>query len=265
MNCSVRFGGLLAHVMKRPLTVIGVVVGVSAGYYLGCLLGLMLRLPPATPSVLWPPNAFLTAILLLVPPRRWPLVLLAALPAHLAVELSEWPTALVFALFLTNCSEAVLTAGPIWAFSDAPRRFDTPRRLAIFFLAVLGATALSSFADAAAVRWFVGEPYWVVWRNRFLSNVLAELTIVPAIVGVATVLTSQGIRTFSAARLAEAALVGAGLLATGVADFRAEMSPFRPLTDVLSQTPLALQLPFLLWAAVRFGTAGAGVTLFATA
>jgi C4-dicarboxylate-specific signal transduction histidine kinase len=31
---------------------------------------------------------------------------------------------------------------------------------------------------------------------------------------------------------------------------------------VLSQAPLALQLPFLLWAAVRFGTAGAGVTLF---
>ena len=33
---------------------------VCGGYYAGTELGLLLRLPGATPSVLWPPNAILT-------------------------------------------------------------------------------------------------------------------------------------------------------------------------------------------------------------
>jgi len=60
---------------------------VAAGYYIGANLGIILRLPPATPSVMRPPNAILTATLLLAPPRRWPIYLLAAFPAHLAAEL----------------------------------------------------------------------------------------------------------------------------------------------------------------------------------
>ena len=34
---------------------------VAAGYYTGANIGLLLRFPPLTPSVLWPPNAILTA------------------------------------------------------------------------------------------------------------------------------------------------------------------------------------------------------------
>ena len=60
-----------------------------AGYYFGSILGLLLRIPPATPSIIWPPNAILTAALLLVPPRRWWLVLLPVLPVHVAVELAD--------------------------------------------------------------------------------------------------------------------------------------------------------------------------------
>ena len=55
---------------------------VCAGYYLAAQLGLTLRVWSATPSVLWPPNALLTATLLLTPPRRWPLFLAAVTPAH---------------------------------------------------------------------------------------------------------------------------------------------------------------------------------------
>ena len=43
-------------------------LAVSLSYYLGANLGLILRFPPATPSVMWPPNAILTATLLLTPP-----------------------------------------------------------------------------------------------------------------------------------------------------------------------------------------------------
>src|SRR5204863_295880 len=157
----------------------------SLGYYVGANLGFILRLPPTTPSVVWPPNSILTAALLLAPRRRWWIYLLAALPAHLAAELPAWPTGLVFALFATNCSEALIAALYVRRFSDAPARLDTLRSAVVFIAgAALIAPFLSSFLDAAAVASLRGEPYWLVWRIRFFSNVLTELTVAPVILTV---------------------------------------------------------------------------------
>ena len=113
--------------MRPRLEAVAIALTVCAGYYFGSILGLLLRLPPATPSIIWPPNAILTAALLLVPPRRWWLVLLPVLPVHVAVQLpTGWPLTLVLSLFLTNCTEAIVAAGTVWALSDAPPHFDTP-------------------------------------------------------------------------------------------------------------------------------------------
>ena len=67
---------------------------------------------------------------------------------------------------------------------------------------------ISGFLDAAAVTWFLGEPYWTVWNQRFFSNVLAQLTIVPAVVGVAMGLP-RWVRSLSWTRVAEAAWLSA--------------------------------------------------------
>ena len=170
---------------SRRVAVIGGALVVAVGYYVACQVGLSLRLPGATPSVLWPPNAILTSALLLSPPRRWPLLLLAAFPVHVILELNAgFSTPLILVLFLTNCLEAVIGAGGVWLLSDAPTQFDTfPRLTAFFVSAVFAGPLLSSFADAAAVTAFHGEVYWTVFRSRLLSNVLSELTVVPAVVG----------------------------------------------------------------------------------
>ncbi len=100
---------------------------VCLAYYVGAHLGLILRFPPATPSVMWPPNAILTATLLLAPPRRWWIYLLAAFPAHLAAELGAsgrrpwcWgcssPTA---------ARRSIAAVGVRW-FSDGAPRASTP-------------------------------------------------------------------------------------------------------------------------------------------
>jgi signal transduction histidine kinase/integral membrane sensor domain MASE1 len=250
--------------MRNRLIAAGIVIGAGVSYYLGSILGLLLRLPPATPSVIWPPNALLTCALLLVPTRRWHLVLIPSLAAHLFVQLrTEWPVTLVLLLFLTNSAEAILAAGGLRLLSETPTRFDTPRRLSILVMVVVGATAIAGFADAAAVHWLLGEPFWTVWRNRLFSNILAQLTFVPAIVGVATALP-RWLRGMPAARIAEAAVLTVGLLVMGLSDFTNQLTQFPPVRTVSSQNPLALQLPFLLWAAVRFGTTGAAVTLLTT-
>ena len=75
----------------RSRVVVAAIV-VCVAYFLGAQLGLQLRLPGATPSVLWPPNALLTSALLLVPPRHWGAILAAALPAHLTLSIgTDWP------------------------------------------------------------------------------------------------------------------------------------------------------------------------------
>ncbi|HZN96691.1 MAG TPA: MASE1 domain-containing protein, partial [Gemmatimonadales bacterium] len=84
---------------------------VAVAYYLGAKLGLALTLRPSPISTLWPPNSILLAALLLTPANWWPIILLGALPAHLAVELpSGFPPQLVMGWFVSNCSEALIGA-----------------------------------------------------------------------------------------------------------------------------------------------------------
>lgn len=240
-------------------------VAVCVGYYLGSLIGLQLRFPPATTSVLWPPNAVLTSALVLTPPRRWPLLLLAVLPAHVFIQLpTGWPVSLIAILFVTNCLEAVVGAGFMHVLSSTPWRIDTMRGLIVFFAgAVVIGPLVSSFGDAAAVTWFRGEAYWSVWSNRTLSNVLSEITVVPAVFG-GVALVRRWRRPGVTSRAVEAGVLGLGLCAIAVLGFGDALNRIPALRAVSSQMPLAIQLPFLLWAAVRFGSPGAGLAVLTT-
>ena len=243
---------------------LGAAVATGCAYYLASLLGFALRLPTATPSVVWPPNAVLTAALLLTPTAWWPLCLAAALPAHLAAQLTtDWPLPLIVALFLTNCSEALVGAGLARWLARGPMRLDTLRGLAIFFVAVvLAGPFVSNFADAAVVHWLKGEDFWVVWQRRLFSNMLSELTVVPAVAGLVEVVTTRP-RRWSLLRVAEASAVAAGLVVTGLLTLT-DLSRAPALRLVSAETPFALQLPFLLWACARFDPGGAGLALFVT-
>lgn len=266
MPPSVAFDVPASSIAQRRAAVPAIAIGACAGYYAASLVGFELRLPPATTSVLWPPNAVLVAVLLLTSPRRWPAILLSVFPVHLFIQMhTEFPLPMIVALFLTNCSEALIAAGLLRYLSDAPSQFDTLRRLTAFFVAaVLAAPILSSFADAAAVTWFRGEPYWHVWQMRLLSNTLAELTVVPAVVGGAQTVFGWHRRGASRRRSIEAAILALGVCATGWLAFIGSATGIATLGAVSTQTPLALQLPFLLWAAVRFGPTGTGIALLTT-
>jgi PAS domain S-box-containing protein len=232
---------------------------VCVSYYLGARLGLALTFQPHPISPLSPPNAILLAALLLSPVRSWPWLLLAAFPAHLAAELqSGVPAAMVLGRFLTNCSEALIGAVAVRWLIRGPLRFDSFHHVCVFVLfgAVLAAFA-SSFLDAGLVRvmgW--GESrYWELWRTRFFSNLLGNLTLVPVIVTWA----DDGFARLRRApwdRWLEGCLQAVGLLAVSVVVFtRAGAAP--GTTAVLLYAPV----PFLLWAAVRLGPIGTSTSL----
>jgi signal transduction histidine kinase/integral membrane sensor domain MASE1 len=247
--------------LTRVLRLVAVGAAIGAAYYAGAAVGLALKLPAATPSVLWPPNAILTSALLLTPVRWWPFALLSALPAHIALEAGfGWPLSFVLALFATNCSEALMAAGGLRWLSDAPTRFDSLRRVGIFLaVVVFAAPFLSSFLDAAAVSWSMGEPYWRVWTARLFSNALTALTVVPAVV---TTVASAGkwLTTAPRSRQAEAALLATSMFLVGILVLF-DPGP-DPVTTVLAERAfLAWLLPFLLWAAIRLGPGGLSLVL----
>ena len=254
----------LADVRGRDLArTAGIALLVSAAYYLGARLGLVLKFAAITPSVLWPPNAILTAVLLLTPARRWWIYLLAALPAHLFVEMqARFPTPLILALFITNCSEALVAATFVRGLSAGEAIFNTLRGVVVFIIgAGFVAPFVSSFPDAAAMATFRGEDYWLDWRTRFFANTLAELTLVPVLVMVVRGGRAR-IRNLTQWGVLEGIWFWTGFLIVGFIVFLgAEIitSDF----DVLFRFPFVFVFPFLLWAAVRMGPLGASLALLA--
>ena len=245
----------LNAVFDRHLLMVG--LWVFAGYYLGCKIGFALTFQPHPVSVLWPPNSVLVAALLLTPPPRWWVVLLAALPAHLAAQLqSHVPPLMILCWFISNSCEALIGAGLMRYLVRGPIRFTTLRNVGLFCLCVVFiGPFLSSFLDAAFVvsNHWGKDGYWELIRIRLFSNALAALIIVPLIVTWAT----TGISALRTARLAhylEAGVLFFGLLLVGYA----VLYEFRAGVDLAL---LFLPLPFLIWAAVRFGTLGASAAI----
>jgi len=238
-----------------------VVIGfwVFAGYYLGCKIGFALTLTPHPVSVLWPPNSILVAALLLTPPRIWGFVLLAAFPAHWAAQLqSHVPPLMILCWFISNSCEALIGAGLTRYLVGGPIRFTTLRNVGVFCLCVVViGPCLSSFLDAAFVVWnnWGEDTYRELIRIRLFSNALAALIVVPVVVTWATS-GIQFLRTGRLSRYLEACALFVGLLLVSYA----VLYKFGSGTD---SALLFLPLPFLLWAAVRFGSLGASTAISA--
>ncbi len=247
---------------RSALFLKGALVGVA--YYVGALVGFALKFPSRSPSALWPPNSILLAALLLLPTRQWWVALLGAFSAHLLVQLpSGVPVVMSLAFFLSNSCEALLGAFLICRSIDGPLRFDSLKSAGVFVLAaVVVAPFLSSFLDAGFVT-LIGwqkESYWHVWRARLPSNALAALAIPPVIV----LWANEGpawLRRVSMRQRAEALIMIGGLLAVSALIF-AWGDSRRDATPALLFLPLLfLPLPFLLWAAVRFGPPATSASL----
>src|SRR5499427_6899768 len=242
-------------VLDRRLLILG--LWVFAGYYLGCKVGFALTFKPHPVSVLWPPNSVLVTALLLTPPRSWWVVLVAALPAHLAAQLqSQVPPLMIVCWFISNSCEAVIGAGLMRHLVGGPIRFTSLRKVGIFCLCVVFiGPLLSSFLDAAFVvcNHWGHDGYWGLIRIRLSSNAVSALIIVPLIV---TWVTDgiQSLRAASRSLYVEACALFLGLLAVS----------YVILYELRAGADLALlflPLPFLLWATVRFGALGASTAI----
>src|SRR5262250_2394224 len=235
---------------------------VCAAYFLGAKLGFALKLHPYPISTMWPPNSILLAALLLAPARYWGILLLAALPAHVAIQLANGvPVPMLLGWFVSNCSEALIGAALVRRLTSGPLRFDDSRHVGVFVLASTLGVSMSCFLDAGFVTLFGwGEgTYWGLWTSRFFSNLLAELTLVPMIV--AWVRTDrEALRRLTPRRLAELGALMITLLAVSIPVFNWQKTGPESIAALLYAP-----LPFLVWAAVRFGARGASAATLTVA
>jgi integral membrane sensor domain MASE1 len=256
-------GGFALGIRNLYLPIALSVLLVLAGYYAGSIVGIQLGLRPSGIGAIWPPTAILLAALLLAPLRYWWIYLLGVVPAHLHVvgsfQLPEVPFVVMLCQVGSNILLAVLAAFALRTLIGAPPQLDNRRNMGAFILLAVLVTAAAS---AAAVWLFLltgwAADFWQVWRQRVLANVFTIITIPPVIV---LAFAGQLVGAHATWRsYLELALITVGVLVVGIPVFGLE-SPGASNLPALLLAPL----PFLIWAAVRVGVGGAGLTLLIVA
>ena len=235
-------------------------VALSLAYYATAVAVYARLMMPTLPSmaVLWPPNVLLFVAFLLTPLRLWPLVILLALPTQLAVAATmDIPLGRSLGMFTGNLSQPIIAAAILRRLGQGERMLETLRGATAFILvAVLGAPAIASVISAAtlsATGW-ISDPL-LHWRMRFVTNVLSTIVLAPPLL---TFLRWRSLPRPLGPPLAEFLILLTCLTAS-------ERLVNSLVTSVTFYPLLFAPLPFLLWAAVRFGQAGLGIVLCFTA
>jgi PAS domain S-box-containing protein len=224
--------------------------------YVGTQLGWALKFPPHHISPLWPTNAILFAVLVVAPIRHWWAYALAFLVSLVINDVLAGSLLSGVPFMVADLIEVFIAAVGVRRFAGGPRAFASFGSVVVYILvAAVLAPFTSAFIGALAG---MAESYWFYWRVWFLSDALPYLMLAPAIL---TWITSARttFKNISLARCIEACLIGCSLVAISVRVFS------WPAADGSVPALVYLPLPFLLWAAVRFGPAGVNTSLLVVA
>lgn len=234
--------------VDSPLRVASWMTLVAVLSYLAAKLGGAVEMRPQVDWPLWLGNVLLVSVLLLVPRRIWAILIGAALAAFTLYDLQSGATIQSTALLVVSDLVEVLIAalGLSYAFGEVPK-LDSLKSLGKYaFFAVFLAPFIAAFVGAFASS----GNYWTSWRISFLSEALAFMTLLPAILGWVSLRASWR-RQSLAYHLEEGALL-VGMALLGYLTF---VSPWATIAPVLPFVPL------LLWAALRFGPTGVSTAM----
>jgi two-component system, LuxR family, sensor kinase FixL len=241
----------LGSLDRLPLAkdVLGFSVFVVA-YYVGYRYGMSFSQAAASPF--WFPDSVLLCGLLVTRPARWWILVLATLPIRLFSEVAAGiPAWFLLTTFAIDAAKGIGTALALrWAINN-PLRLKTVREFGLFFLvAVVLVPAAGAFCGAAA-RTLLGHEYWLSWEQWFMGNALAHLIVTPAIFY--WFLGAPGnLQPINLKRGVEGILLAVGLVASAYLAFDTGTT-----TGDLATSRIYAPIPFLFWAAIRFGMFGA--------
>lgn len=213
-------------------------------------LGAALVLRPQLLSTLWPGCVLLVSVLLLVPRKTWPVLILTALAVFYLYDVQNGVPASTAALLALADTVEVLIAGLClsYFFEGVPRLTSVVALTKFSLIAVVLAPALGALVGALAVP----GSYWANWRTSFFSEALGFLTLMPAILS--WVGRGSPGRHRSRAYYLEGVALIAGLLVFGYVMFFASGNASTPQV-------FYLLVPFMLWSALRFGSTGVSTSV----
>jgi PAS domain S-box-containing protein len=218
-----------------------------ACYLAAELSGILVISIPEGPWPLWLGCAVLVAILLLSPKKIWLILIPAGLAGFVLYDVHAGVSirSITWLILADICEILVAASGVMYLLHGLPR-LDSLRAFAKYALAavVLGPLVASLIGIEAmhGNRWI---NFWVA----FLSEGLAFLTVVPAIVGCVDHFRTR--RPVARAYYLEAAALIAALISLSYVVFVARATKVPPAL-------LYSLVPFLLWSGFRFGSAGTG-------
>jgi len=225
----------------------------EAAFYIGTLSDRIFAL-------FWPPNVVLFCALLIVPQRRWWLYIAAAFPAHVIAEFGVgMPAPQLLVAFATNCTVAILNAYGVRRFVGDPPWFGTFQKASLYIVIAAGVGPALSALGGAFVPILGGGPlsnYWIYWAHWYVANALPNLTIGPVFLIWFSTGTSRS-RWLPSRRHVEPAILAALLL--GICIVATQIGGL--VNSAFLPVLLFAPLPFVLWAAVRYGEKGASGTI----
>jgi signal transduction histidine kinase len=210
---------------------------------------------PRILSALWLPDSVLLCCLIFTPARWWWVYAVVSMPARYYFGIhAGYPAWQAVANYPNDWLKAILSAYALRRWARGPFRLDSIYQFGLFFcVAVVASPAVSAFGGAI-VRHAIGQPFWSVWYRWFLSCALVGLVVTPALVH--WIAARPQFTGASVRRYTEALLLASGLLLASYAAFS------RPGEDPMPNVAiLYAPMPFLIWAAARFGPIGASTSI----
>jgi diguanylate cyclase (GGDEF)-like protein/PAS domain S-box-containing protein len=243
----------LAKLVRQKLIRESLVVG--GVYLVAAKLGLTTAFTAQQVTLVWPPTGFALGVLMLVGPDLWPGILLGAFLANVT---SHQPVAVALAIAAGNTLEAMTAAWLLRQFIATPMSQSWERgMLAVVVFGALASTVISatigatSFCASGLQPW---SSFWSMWRTWWLGNAAGDLIVAPALLAF-----SARPRLLDWRQRIEVGTLVAGLAITSIVVFARRF-------DNAAHYPLEyLVFPFLIWAAIRFGIAGAAFANLLTA
>ncbi len=235
---------------------------VAVGYAVSAYVGTVLSLPPSGFAIVWPATALLAAVLLMTPIRDWWAYLAPLVPVHMllvaqvqAPHAAFPPLAVVLTQLGGNFATAAAVALVVRRLAPGALRVDSFKG-ALTFIAVAG-LAVPAVMNALILGVHVAtgwtRDFWLSWRQWMLSGVFPAVTIVPL------ALMARTGAPLARSSWRELALICVGLFALGLTAYGA------PVAEPYWPAVLLAPMPLLVWAAVRCGVFGAGLSLLVLA
>jgi PAS domain S-box-containing protein len=232
-------------------TLLVVCVTIASSYLVPTLVGMLVS-NPKTVWPLWPGCAILVTGLLLVQVSVWPVMIAVSFLGFALADMRAGVPLSSIAWFIPgNAVEVLISAiGLRYCFDGVPKLNSVSALAKYSFFAVV----LAPFAGAFLSAHGIARDYWMGWKIVFLSEVLAFITLTPALLS----WISQGRvwmrRTRAVHREGVMLMVGL-VLVSGIV--------FNLPEDSRSPALFYTLVPFLLWSALRFGWLGISTSLIA--